>query len=99
MRKNRKQPPALVDVSLSIVLPDAASVCLAGTFNDWNPAAMPLRSDSAHLWAGKLRLEPGRYEYRIVADGVWIDVPGARETVANPFGSRNAVLTVAALSR
>jgi 1,4-alpha-glucan branching enzyme len=96
MKKNKKQEPRLVNVPLSFVLPDASAVCLAGTFNDWNPAAMPLKRNGEHTWTATLRLPPGRYEYRIVADGAWLDVPGAAETVENAFGFRNAVLTVKA---
>ena len=56
---------------------------------------MPLTAKEDHTWAATLRLTPGRYEYRIVADGAWLDVPGAQESVENGFGSHNAVLRVA----
>jgi hypothetical protein len=34
------------------------------------------------------------YEYCLVVDGQWIPDPKAKETVGNPFGGRNSVLTV-----
>ena len=37
----------------------------------------------------------GTYEYCLVVDGQWMPDPLARETVSNPFGGRNSVLTVA----
>jgi hypothetical protein len=45
-------------------------------------------------WAKELALPPGRYEYRFVIDGQWVDDPAANETVPNPFGGSNAVLVV-----
>ena len=68
---------------------------MAGSFNDWHPAATPMvRLDGE--WAKEMTLPPGRYEYRLVVDGQWIDDPAAKETVPNPFGGFNAVLIVEA---
>jgi hypothetical protein len=41
-----------------------------------------------------LGLPPGRYEYRLVVDGAWVDDPTAMEFVGNPHGGRNAVVVV-----
>ena len=48
------------------------------------------------------QLVPVRFEFThptattvCVADGKWMPDPLARETVANPFGGRNSILTVA----
>ena len=45
-------------------------------------------------WLKELALPPGRYEYRLVVDGQWIDDPLAKEFVPNPHGSRNGVIVV-----
>ena len=45
-------------------------------------------------WAKELTLPPGRYEYRFVVDGQWVDDPAAKETLPNPFAGFNAVLIV-----
>lgn len=74
--------------------PCANEVCVAGTFNDWHPTATPLNRDGDGRWTKELTLAPGRYEYRLLADGQWIDDPAAKETVPNPFGGFNAVLIV-----
>ena len=42
-----------------------------------------------------MALVPGIYEYCLVVDGQWMPDPSATETVPNPFGGRNSVLTVA----
>jgi len=76
--------------------PDATEVCIAGVFNDWHPTATRMISLGEGKWAKELSLPPGRYEYRFVVDGEWVDDPAAKETVANPFGGFNAVLVVEA---
>ena len=75
--------------------PDATTVGIAGIFNHWLPAAMTPLSASADKWWQEMFLAPGTYEYCLVVDGKWMPDPRARESVANPFGGRNSVLTVA----
>jgi 1,4-alpha-glucan branching enzyme len=74
--------------------PDAKSVYVAGTFNDWRPDATPLQPQNPDLWSVELELAPGNYEYLFVVDGCWRLDPAASETVPNPFGGQNAVLRV-----
>ena len=74
--------------------PEATSVFIAGTFNDWSPDATPLAKNGDAIWAVEIALPPGRYEYRFVVDGEWVSDPQAAETVPNAFDSANAVLTV-----
>jgi 1,4-alpha-glucan branching enzyme len=81
-------------VRVELALPKAWSVSLVGTFNDWKPGATPLSSAGGGKWAKELTLAPGRYEYRFVVDGDWIDDPKAKAYVSNPHGGRNAVLQV-----
>jgi hypothetical protein len=47
-------------------------------------------------WAKELALPPGRYEYRFVVDGQWMDDPAATELIPNSYGTANAVLVVEA---
>ena len=70
----------------------AQAVSIAGTFNDWRPAATPMVNLGTGRWIKDLALPPGRYEYRLVVDGQWICDPAAADTVPNPFGGHNAVL-------
>jgi 1,4-alpha-glucan branching enzyme len=73
---------------------EANTVCIAGSFNDWQPGAAPMVALGDGRWVKELTLPPGRYEYRLVVDGNWVDDPNAKETAANPHGGMNAVLTV-----
>lgn len=91
--KTEKQPAAQ---KLQIQFHDgqAHEVCVAGTFNDWHPAATPMLHLSHDRWVKVLSLPPGRYEYQLVVDGKWVCDPAAAEKVPNPFGGCNAVLVV-----
>jgi 1,4-alpha-glucan branching enzyme len=72
----------------------AKSVFVAGTFNDWHPQVTEMLKLADGRWAKELTLTPGTYEYRLVVDGQWAADPGCRESVPNPYGGRNSVLTV-----
>ena len=72
----------------------ASSVCIAGTFNDWNAEAKPMHPLGDGRWLKETVLPPGTYEYCLVVDGEWMPDPRARETVPNPFGGRNSLLKV-----
>jgi 1,4-alpha-glucan branching enzyme len=73
----------------------AKRVCLAGSFNHWQPEGRSLHSSGAGDWWKETSLAPGSYEYCFVVDGKWMPDPRAMESVANPFGGRNSVLHVA----
>ena len=84
-----------VPVHFEFADPKATTVCIAGTFNCWQPEAKTLHSSGAGNWWKEMLLAPGTYEYCLVVDGHWIPDPLARESVPNPFGGRNSVLRVA----
>ena len=88
------QRPVETPVEFSLKQPQARSVAVAGSFNDWDGNRTPLSLDSAGTWKATVWLPAGRYEYRFVVDGQWISDPGARESVRNAFGSINSVLVV-----
>lgn len=81
-------------VRVEFIHPQANEVCIAGSFNEWHPSVTPMIRVDGGKWAKELALPPGRYEYRFVVDGQWIDDPAAKATVPNSFGGNNAVLVV-----
>lgn len=81
-------------VRLELRSPGARQVYVAGSFNDWCQETTPLIDLGEGQWAKELTLPPGRYEYRFVVDGQWMDDPKAREFVPNPHGGQNALLVV-----
>lgn len=82
----------LVQVKLSHTA--ATAVAIAGTFNNWRPEASPMAEMGEGEWLKELVLPSGTYEYLFVADGTWLPDPLAKETVPNPFGGVNSVITV-----
>ena len=88
--------PRTGSVSLELVKPGAHHVYVAGSFNEWKPERAPLVAAGNDRWIGNLEVKPGRYEYLFVVDGQWLPDPNAKETVQNPFGGKNSVLTVSA---
>lgn len=87
--------PQLVPVRFEFTHPTAATVCVAGSFNHWQPEAKALHSSGVGHWWKETALAPGTYEYCLVVDGRWMPDPQAKETVPNPFGGRNSILKVA----
>ncbi len=69
-------------------------VCLAGSFNDWQPGITPMLAFDNGRWLKEISLPPGRYEYRFVVNGEWADDPNANEVAPNPHGGFNAVRIV-----
>lgn len=81
-------------IRFTVRLPQADEVVLTGDFLGWNPDGLPLHHDGGDEWYVHLELAPGEYQYRLRADGEWIDDPKAERRVSNPFGTQNCVLTV-----
>lgn len=81
-------------VCFEFYAPSARKVSVAGTFNDWNERAHPLKKDKDGKWTTTLAMRPGRYEYRFLVDGIWENDQKPMESVPNAFGSWNCVVTV-----
>ena len=95
MPKIKEAPrPSLKVVKFSVRFPKADEVAIAGDFNRWDPAGVPLHHNGHDEWHTSLELSPGLHEYRLRVDGEWVDDPDAVRKVPNPFGSENAVLIV-----
>jgi 1,4-alpha-glucan branching enzyme len=75
-------------------MPDAKTVAVAGSFNNWDPGRGLMNRDNNGEWRLTVSLPPGRYEYRFVVDGQWTDDPNAKDFVPNVHGSANAVVVV-----
>ncbi len=85
-----------VEVTFTISGIKANQIAVAGDFNGWNTSANQLEDpDGDGIWTGKMKLEPGRYEYMLVVDdGKWVTDPNAKVYANDGFGSKNAVLFI-----
>ena len=74
--------------------PDAMSVYISGEFNGWDTQSFPMKKDKNGVWRSKVKLLPGRYEYKLFSDNAWIESLSDAETVSNPFGTQNFIILV-----
>ena len=67
---------ALPKVEFSYFNPDARHVQLVGDFNSWQPGeGWNMFRDASGKWMISADLKPGRYRYKFVVDGQWIQDP------------------------
>ncbi|MEE8154674.1 MAG: AAA family ATPase [Phycisphaerales bacterium] len=71
------------------------SIVVAGDFNQWSATANPLRySPQLAVHHAIVDIPPGRYQYRLVIDGVWQADPYNANVQLNEYGEHNSVLVV-----
>jgi len=72
-------------------------VFLAGNFNGWNPADANylLKDDDGDgIYSITVKLAPGTYQYKFVADGSWIKDPESMGQLPDGYGGMNGTVTV-----
>ena len=69
------------------------SLALMGEMNAWNPANTQLNYANGK-WTTDLYLDPDRYQYLIVIDGIQQLDPGNNEKINNGMGGWNSVLSI-----
>src|SRR5688500_18431260 len=72
--------------------PGATDVRVMGSFNGWSQA-QPMHPDGQGWWVLKLDLNPGEYQFRYVADGVWYTDFASNGIEVTKFGW-NSVLII-----
>ncbi len=81
-------------VNFQFQAPEADSVFLVGSFNDWDSNAKPMKKDSEGIWNKKIKLSPGTYEYLFYVDDRWENDPNEMALIENPFGTANNLRVV-----
>jgi len=81
--------------------PDAQTVHVVGSFNDWRTGTIPLEDrDHDGVWRATVVLPTGTYEYMFVVDGErWVTDHLADRLVEDDFGRENSILIVRAARR
>jgi Carbohydrate-binding module 48 (Isoamylase N-terminal domain) len=87
--------PDTVFVQFQLAAPRARSVALAGSFDGWDPHALPMTRRADGVWAITIPLPVGEHTYQFVVDGSrWEPDPGAGGRVADGYGGTNSVIVV-----
>jgi 1,4-alpha-glucan branching enzyme len=81
-------------IEFKFYAPQAKKVSLAGSFNNWNAKALAAKKDSRGNWVVKVSLKPGKYEYKFIVDGSWLNDPRCTSCVVNSFGTQNCIIDV-----
>src|SRR5690606_20199847 len=70
--------------------PEARTMILAGSFNDWNERDLKLtRANQA--WTVTIPLHGGKHTYKYIVDGQWITDPGNPVLEDDGYGNLNSV--------
>jgi 1,4-alpha-glucan branching enzyme len=81
-------------VVFSIPAPEAKEVYVVGDFNRWQLSNENRMALEGGTWRKSLNLAKGRYHYRFVIDGKWIEDPANPVQELNPYGSMDSLIEV-----
>lgn len=86
-----KKKKTIQSTEFSLHAPDATAVFLAGDFNDWNAEQYPMRKFKTGICTKKLKLAPGRYEYKFIVDGEWWTDPANENRQPTDVGENSVI--------
>lgn len=69
----------------------AKIVAVAGTFNNWNQSQL-LFAREGDEWVCRVNLPRGKYQYKFIVDGDWINDPNNPRIESDERGFRNSLL-------
>ena len=76
--------------------PQAKSVYVTGSFNDWSLDETCRMTNNDGVWTLKINLKPGMYKYQFIVDGKWQEDPTNTSMERNSFGDINSLVEVKA---
>ncbi|PKO21603.1 MAG: glycoside hydrolase [Chloroflexi bacterium HGW-Chloroflexi-1] len=92
--KNSGKVSVIFEMSAEI---EAETLALVGDFNDWDQTATLMKRRKDGSWARNLRLDPGTYRFRFLADGVtWHNAWDADRYEPSGMGGDNSVVEIEA---
>ena len=81
-------------INFVCVAPEAKKVTLVGDFNDWDPAAMPLKRQPDGTWTAQITLGHGYHHYQFLIDGKPALDPRAQGTARNEQNEKVSLIAV-----
>ena len=82
--------------AFALKAPQAKSVYVTGSFNDWSLDESCRMSNNDGVWSLKVNLKPGTYRYQFIVDGQWQEDPANTNVERNSFGDINSLIEVKA---
>jgi len=92
----KEEMPKLSKVTFSLMAPEAKEVYITGDFNGWKLDDDSRMKKDNGAWSKRLNLNKGKYHYRFVIDGKWVEDPNNPVQEINPFGELNSAIEVKA---
>ncbi|MDD5431517.1 MAG: AAA family ATPase [Candidatus Omnitrophica bacterium] len=86
--------PSLIEVGFSVNAPEAKEVHIVGEFNNWKIDEESKMVNDGGAWRKKLNLGKGKYRYRFVVDGAWIEDTSNPLKELNPYGTEDSLIEV-----
>lgn len=90
----KKELPKFVEASFSVFAPAAKEVYLVGEFNNWKLEDSNRMQQDNGTWRKNLKLKTGKYRYRFVVDGNWVEDTNNPAKEVNPYGSMDSLMEV-----
>lgn len=90
----KQESQEILTTTFTISAPDAQSVYVTGSFNDWSLDESCRLSNENGQWKITLALKPGIYKYQFIVDGKWQEDPANAMKERNSFGDINSLVEV-----
>lgn len=90
----KKEVPLLFTTRFSVSAPEAKSVYVTGSFNDWSLDDSCRMKKNGDEWEVQVTLKPGIYKYQFIIDGVWVEDMNNPRKERNSFGDINSIVEV-----
>lgn len=90
----REHAAGMMETRFVLEAPEARSVYVTGSFNDWSLDENCRMHQEDGKWIAKINLTPGVYKYQFIVDGRWREDPGNPRQERNSFGDINSLLEV-----
>lgn len=92
----REETGRLLTAAFALEAPNANSVYVTGSFNDWSlDESCRMHKTPDNRWEVAVPLKPGIYKYQFIVDGVWREDPNNPQQERNSFGDVNSVIEIA----
>lgn len=90
----KEETQDLLATTFNINVPDAQSVYVTGSFNDWSLDESCRMTNDNGAWKINLALKPGIYKYQFIIDGKWQEDPSNAMKERNSFGDINSLIEI-----